>query len=188
MSGERLPTLLEKVDYYLRLANTYQNETAQVYLSFQRETISILMGKGGPTIDVPDTASENILAAIYFNRVIQAYWQGYSERCQHYIKKCSHFTNSSPWRLLFITFIDGMNSFQLLKRTSNGKLRSIPRNAIIVLKNMASLSSWNFLNKVRYDQHLWMLLFSCFLLSTHEISNFFPPSAAILISGPSARS
>jgi hypothetical protein len=159
MAGERLPTLLEKVDYYLKLANTYQSETAQVFFSAYRETISILMGKGGPTIDVPDTASENILAAIYFNRVIQAYWQGYSERCQHYIKKSSHFTYSSPWRLLFITFIDGMNSFQLLKRTSNGKLRSIPRNAIIVLKKAASLSSWNFLNKVRYQTPVNAIVF-----------------------------
>jgi hypothetical protein len=164
MAGDRLPTLLEKVDYYLRLANTYQNETAKAFLSFQRETISILMGKEGNTIDVPDAASEYILSGVYFNRAIQAYWQGHSERCQHCIKKLLLSKNVDTWRLLFITFIDGMNSFQLLKRTSNGKLRSIPRNAIIVLKKAASLSSWNFLNKVRYDQHLWMLLFSCFLL------------------------
>jgi hypothetical protein len=186
MSGERLPTLLEKLDYYLKLANTYQNETAKLFLSLHRETISILMGNEGTAIDVPDVASENVLSAVYFNRVIQAYWQGHSERCQYYITKSSKVKNSAPWRLLFTTFIEGMNSFRVQKKTS--KFRSIPRNAIIVFKNMASLSSSNFLNKVRYDQHLWMLLFSCFLLSTHEISNFFPPSAAILISGPSARS
>ncbi|KAL3780004.1 hypothetical protein ACHAW5_008325 [Stephanodiscus triporus] len=44
--------------------------------------------------------------------------------------------------------MEGMNSFQLMKRTSNGKLRSIQRNATFVLKNMALLSSWNFTNKV----------------------------------------
>ncbi|KAL3797054.1 hypothetical protein ACHAW5_009640 [Stephanodiscus triporus] len=145
MAGDRLPTLLENVDYYLKLANTYQNETAQVFLSCHRETISILMGTGGTAIDVPDAASEHFLSAIYFNRAIQAYWQGHSERCQHYIKKSSHFTNSDKWRLLFVTFIEGMNSFQLQKKT---KFRSIQSNAIIVLKNAASLSSWNFLNKV----------------------------------------
>jgi predicted ATPase len=152
MAGDKLPTLLEKVDYYLKLANTYQNETAKLFLSLHRERISILMDKEGTAIDVPDTASENVLSSVYFNRAIQAYWQGHSERCQHYIKKSSYTTNSDACQLLLITFIDGMNSFQLLKRTSNGKLRSIPRNAIIVLKNVASLSSWNFLNKVRYDQ------------------------------------
>jgi len=152
MAGDRLPTLLEKVDYYLKLANIYQNEIAKVGLSFYHGTISILMGKEGVAIDISDTASEKETVAIYFHRAIQAYWQGHCERCQHYIKKSSHLTNSDKWRLLFTTFIEGMNSFQLLKRTSNGRLRSIPRNAIIVLKKAASLSSWNFLNKVRYNQ------------------------------------
>ncbi|KAL3764630.1 LOW QUALITY PROTEIN: hypothetical protein ACHAW5_001823 [Stephanodiscus triporus] len=132
MAGGCLHTLLEKVDYYLKLTNTYQNETAKVILSLQRETISILMGKGGNAIDVQDAASEQILSVMYFNRANQAYWQGYSERCLHYIKKLLLSKTVDNWRLL----------------TSNGKLRSIPRNAIIVLKNAASLSSWNFLNKV----------------------------------------
>ena len=149
MAGDRLPTLLEKVDYYLKLTNTYQNETAKASFSLLLETISILMGKGGNAIDVPDAASEHFLSVIHFHRAMQAHWQGHSERCQHYIKKLLLSKTVDIWRLLFITFIDGMNSFQLLKRTSNGKLRSIPRNAIIVLKNAASLSSWNFLNKVR---------------------------------------
>ena len=159
MAGDRLPTLLENVDYYLKLANTYQNEMIKTFLSINRETISILIDNGGSSsstpfaVDVPtDTEETKVLEEMYYNRAIQAYWQGHSERCQHYIKKSSHFTNSDKWRLLFVTFIDGMNSFQLLKRTSNGKLRSIPRNAIIVLKKAASLSSWNFLNKVRYNQ------------------------------------
>jgi hypothetical protein len=173
MSGERLPTLLEKVDYYLRLANTYQNETAKVFLSFQRETISILMGKEGTAIDVPDASSEYILSGMYFNRVIQAYWQGHSERCRHYIQKYSHSTRSDSWRLLFTALIEGLNSFRLLKRTVNGKLRPLPRNesssklksipekAIEELKTAASHSSSNFCNKVRYNQ----MLFDAFLFS-----------------------
>ena len=186
MAGDRLPTLLEKMDYYLKLANTYQNETVKVFLSIPCETISILIGNGGASsstphsIDVPtDTANEKVLETIHFYRAILAYWQGHSERCQHYIKKFSHSTMSDTWRLLFITFIDGMNSFQLLKRTSNGRLRSIPRNAIIVFKNAASLSSWNFLNKVRYDQTPFDAIVRLFSLTTNDISKFFPPSVAI---------
>jgi hypothetical protein len=177
MAGDRLPTLLEKMDYYLKLANTYQNETVKVFLSIPRETISILIDNGGAfsstphSIDLPtDTANEKVLELIYFYRAILAYWQGHSERCQHYIKKFSHSTMSDTWRLLFITFIDGMNSFQLLKRTSNGRLRSIPRNAIIVFKNAASLSSWNFLNKVRYDQTPFDAIVLLFSLTTNDIS------------------
>jgi len=178
MAGERLPTLLEKVDYYLKLANTYQNETAQVFLSCHRETISILMGKGGTATDVLDTASENVLPGIYFTYAIQAYWQGHNERCRHYIKKSSHSTRSDKWRLPFNTFIEGMNSFRLLKRTVNGKLRSLPRNesssklksipekAIEELKNAASHSSSNFCNKVRYNQTLFDVFLFPFLFNT----------------------
>ena len=47
IAGNRLPTLLEKVDYYLALANTYQNEIAKAYLSIFCGTISTLIDKGG---------------------------------------------------------------------------------------------------------------------------------------------
>jgi ATP-dependent RNA helicase DDX31/DBP7 len=158
VAGNRLPTLMEKVDYYLKLANTYQNEITKTFISINRETISILIGDGGPSssstyaIDAPtDTENTNFLEALYYNRAIQAYWQGYSERCQHYIAKFILLPSSIMWRLHFSTFIEGMNAFQLLKRTSNGRLRSIPRNAILVLKTAASLSSWNWQNKVRYN-------------------------------------
>ena len=159
VAGNRLPTVLEKVDYYLKLANTYQNEITKTFHSINRETISILIDNGGSSsstpfaIDVPtNTEDTNVLGLIYCNRAIQAYWQGYSERCQHYIGKLHFLPFSTIWRAHIITFIEGMNSFQMLKRTSNGRLRSIPRNAILVLKTAASLSSWNWRNKVRYNQ------------------------------------
>jgi hypothetical protein len=194
-AGDRLPTLLEKVDYYLKLANTYNNETIKVYLSINRETISALIDKGGPSsstpyaIDVPtDTEDANVLETMYYNRAIQAYWQGYSERCDHYIRKAILSMKSSKWRLQFLTFIDGMNSFQLLKRTSNGRLRSIPRNAILVLKAAASLSSWNWRNKVRYNHPLFGSLAVLFSLSKHDISELFCGLLLNNLSGPSLRS
>ena len=157
-AGNRLPTLLEKVDYYLKLANTYQNEITKTFISINRETISILIGNGGPSIsttyaiDAPtDRESTHILEALYFNHAIQSYWQGYSERCWYYIRKFILLPSSNLWRLHLSTFIEGMNAFQLLKTKSNGRLRSIPRNAILVLKTAASLSSWNWQNKVRYN-------------------------------------
>ena len=173
VAGNRLPTVLEKVDYYLKLANTYQNEMIKTFLSINRETISILIDNGGSSsstpfaVDVPtDTEETMVLEEMYYNRAIHAYWQGYSERCQHYIEKLILQHPHLTWRLHIITFIEGMNSFQLLKRTSNGRLRSIPMNAILVLKTAASLSSCNWQNKVR-DNHLHLvLLLSCFLFET----------------------
>ncbi len=158
-AGNMLPTVLEKVDYYLKLANTYQNEITKTFLSINRETISILIDNGGPSsptphaIDAPtDTESTMVLEALYYNRAFQAYWQGYSKRSQYYMGKFILLPSSSFCRLYLSTFIEGMNSFQLMKRTpKNRRLRSIPRKAILVLKTAASHSSWNWQNKVRYN-------------------------------------
>ena len=47
-----------------------------------------------------------------------------------------------------------MNSFRSLRRKSNNKLRARVRKVIEVIKAAASLSSWNWLNKVRYNRSL----------------------------------
>ena len=190
VAGDRLPTLSEKVDYYLKLANTHQNEIAKAVLSVHRETISILIYKGGLSSSphAIDTANEKISESVNFFRAIQSYWQGYSERCQHYIRKFNLFMSSSIWKRQLITFIDGMNSFQLLKRTSNGRLRSIPRNAIMVLKAAASLSSWNWRNKVRYNHPHFGHLVVSFSLSKHDISELAFHLLRNNLSGPPLRS
>ena len=160
IAGESLPILLEKVDYYLALANTYQNEIAKTYFSIFRGTISTLIDKGVPTslsslaIDAPtNIANAQVLEVIYFHRAIQAYWQSHSERCQYYIKKFLEKSyDVGKLNSMIIVFIHGMNSFQLMKRQSSTKNRSISKRAIKELKTAASLSSWNFSNKVRYGQ------------------------------------
>ena len=177
MAGDRLPSLLEKVDHYLKLTNTYQNEIAKVLLSIHRETISILMDNGGASrstphaVEVPtDTANEKVLGMIYFRCAIQAYWQGHNERCQHYIKKIFLSVTSDAWQLLFITFIDVLNSFQMHKtKPYTRKLKSMSKKAIKELKTASSRSSWNFLNKVRYDQTLLDAIVYVFTLTTKHL-------------------
>jgi hypothetical protein len=186
IAGDRLPTLLEKVYYYLEQANTYQNEIAKTFLSIFRGTVSTLIDKRLSTrlsplaIDIPtDTANAIVLEVIYFHRAMQAYWQGHSERCQHYIKKFFE-KNSFSGKLnsVIIVFIHGMNSFRLMKKKPTNKLRSISKKSIRVLKTAAIHSCWNFLNKVRYNQSV----FDALLLSvTHGVSKFIPPSRGILI-------
>jgi hypothetical protein len=171
-AGESLPILLEKVDNYLALANTHQNEIAKAYLSIFRGTISTLIDKGVSTsasplaIDVPtETANANILESIHNHRAIQAYWQGHSKRCQYYIgklpQKSSYFGKLSR---LPIVFIHGMNSLQLIKCKPSPRLLSISKKAIKELKTAASLSGWNFSNKVRYDELMLIILFSSLLM------------------------
>ena len=180
VAGDRLPSLLEKVDYYLEQANTYQNENAKAYLSIFRGTISTLIDKGDSTsasplaIDVPtNTANAHLLESINFHRVVQAYWQGYSERCQHYIGKLPHKSSISGGKLnsVVIVFIHGMNSFRLMKKKPTNKLTSITKKSIRVLKTAAIHSCWNFLNKVRYNQSVFdALLFSDMVY----LNSFFP--------------
>ena len=102
-------------------------------------------------IDAP--VNVKVLEVIYYHRAIQAYWQSHSERCQYYIKKFLEKSyNTGKLNSKFIVFIHGMNSFEMMKRQPSTRCRSISKRAIKELKTAASLSSWNFSNKVRYGQ------------------------------------
>ncbi|KAL3810773.1 hypothetical protein ACHAXA_011785 [Cyclostephanos tholiformis] len=154
IAGERLPTLLERVDYYLDLTNTYKNENSKEHLSIFRETISILIDKGGSTslsryaIDVSSNmATTKVLEMMYFQLVIQTFWQGHNERCQYYIEKLIYRVTSDNWRLQFFTFFRGMNSYQLMRTNPTIKLRKTAKKCIKLIETAASHSSWNFLNK-----------------------------------------
>ncbi|KAL3817372.1 hypothetical protein ACHAXA_005007 [Cyclostephanos tholiformis] len=160
IAGERLPSLFERVAYYLELTNTYHNETAKFSLGIHRGTINALID--GSTIlaaDVPTSVDDvQVLTGLYFHRATQAYWQGYNERCQYFIQKFATLVTFDTIREHFMTFIEGMNSVQLLRLVSNGsKNRSVRSqaaiwktisNAVNILKAAASHSSWNFQNKV----------------------------------------
>ena len=170
--GESLPILLEKVDYYLALANTYQNEIAKSYLSIYHGTISTLIDKGDSTsasplaINVPtNTANANMLESIHNHCAIQVYWQGHSERCQYYIwklpKKSSYFGKLNR---MVIVFIHGKNSFQLSNCKSSKRLLSISKKAIKELKIKSAASLLSFSNKVRYDELMLIFLFSSLLM------------------------
>ncbi|KAL7543351.1 hypothetical protein ACHAXR_012671 [Thalassiosira sp. AJA248-18] len=158
IAGEKLKTLLEKVDYYLELADQYKNELAKIYLLIFRDTLSTLIDKGESTSlnsTNKNANNENALKqanfseVMYFHRAIQAYWLGHSERCHHYVGKMLQ-TASAPGRLnsIMVMFIHGLNSFQVLKRQNTAKLRAIPKNAIATLKAANAHSRWNFRNKV----------------------------------------
>ena len=111
-------------------------------------------------IDAPiNTANANVLGVLCYHCAVQAYWQGYSERCEHYIGKCLKIS-SSPGRFQFITFLQGIKT---------NKLKARVRNASLVLKAAASLSDCNFINKVRFNQSLFDAVVFLFTLLTHEI-------------------
>jgi hypothetical protein len=157
MSGESLPSLLEKVNYYLELSTKYQNQTGIVYHTIFRETITTLLDKGGATnsknhqeCHPAESSNASIVETLHFHRAIQAYWQGHSERCLFLAEKF-HLMSSYRGKLngIEMTFFSALNSFQLLKRQNCTKFRTAGQKAISELEAAASNSSWNFSNKVR---------------------------------------
>jgi hypothetical protein len=157
MAGESLPTLLEKVNSYLELSKTFQCPFFFVYHRIFRETISALIGKEGstdtdrhPEHQPAEKANLRILETIHFHRAIQAYWLGHSERCLYFADKFFKVgIHRGKLNGIEMTFINGLNSFQLLKRQNSAKLRRAGQIAINELESAASNSSWNFSNKVR---------------------------------------
>jgi hypothetical protein len=189
-SGERLPTLLDRVDYYLKLADVHANDFAKIFHPIIRGMISGLINKGESTSSIchsnvaPDSFVSSILKEValtaasqlptlmvkyggaililqlmHFTRAIQAFWQGHTKRCQYYIGK--YLKTRSDFGTLcsrIILFVDGLNTFRLLGEKSKAKRTAIPnniKNSIDVLETLASQSSWNFRNKVRYSQSLF---------------------------------
>jgi len=152
-AGEKLPTILEKVDFYLKLADQYKNAMAKIVLSILRNATSTLIDKGeSASSKINDATSGNAYfsAIICRYNAIQAYWLGYNERCHYYVEKeFSQHSDSAQFSSLVLTFLHGLSTFPQLKRRNIPKLRLIPRSAIATLKAAASHSQWNFCNKVR---------------------------------------
>ena len=157
LSGEKLPKLLDQVDYYFQLANSHKAEIIKIYLSIFRHTISTLIDNGrssGSQHKISNDAAlqrPNIAKSMHFHAGIQAYWLGHNERCNHSVLKMLEVSSeSAKISNIMITFIRGINTFQVLKRTNTSKLRAIPRDAIATLKVATTHSRWNFRNKVRH--------------------------------------
>ena len=167
IAGERLPTLLEKMDYYLQKAETHKNEMGKMMFSNYRHTIEILIGGGESWLmDIKlhclALLPAKVLENLYFYSALKTYWQGQHKRCQYYVDKMltvistSNGSLAGPNRFFFVVFINGLNTFELMKihqtAAAGRKLKSRAVTALAVLKMASEHSSWNFQNKVRYLQ------------------------------------
>ena len=115
ISAEKdLASLLKEIDYYLHLLETYKNQMAQMCLLCYRETVSVLIDKGETTsiqarlsyADVCDPGNK-LLELFYFHQVLRNYWQGYSERCQHYVEKYGELLQPRLFEAYIIKFYQG---------------------------------------------------------------------------------
>jgi hypothetical protein len=174
-SGERLPILLDKVDYYLGLAETYQHKICIIILSILRDTILTLIGKAGLTslthnYDAPPGVPNQILEIIQIHSAMKSYWQGHCERCRFQVEKLLKISScvgkGKDIENMVIMFIHGLNSFQVLRtrNVNNVKIRYVQKKAIDVFRHATSHSGWNFRNKVGGVQQFIFWIF-CFSIS-----------------------
>jgi hypothetical protein len=160
-AGDKLPSLLEKVDYYLKLADTYSNDLGKVMFLIFRGTIAILINGGDsspfPT-EAQETAPLKILESMQSTHsALRAYWQGHNTRSQHFVEKLMNITTKSvmgPLNDTVILFFNGLNSFELMKNHCTSRLKSIAMRSLKQLKKMSEHSSCNFKNKVSNLQPL----------------------------------
>lgn len=153
VSGEALPTVLKRLEYYLGVTSKYGNTFSKTHLLLYRDTLLLLMGKTATDnySQVQDNALKNFsLETTYYHKATRAFWIGHSERCHHFIEKLFQGVSGSGGRHLrgFLYLLYGLNSFRITRRTTPQKTKAIPHNALKALKTAAEYSRWNFINKV----------------------------------------
>jgi hypothetical protein len=155
--GDRLSTVMKLLGYYMQVANSYQHHSNLIF-SIVLGVTTIIIG-GGDSLPYPAEAQEaappRILELMYFHSALQAYWQGYNERSQHYVDKMLAVISTSNVDIqgpinAYIMFINGLNSVELMKIKCTGKLKSSLSKSFKFLQMASKYSSWNFQNKVRY--------------------------------------
>jgi tetratricopeptide (TPR) repeat protein len=158
IAGEKLPTLLTNVNYYLNLAEVYkQDKLVKPYLLAYRIFISILINNG----DSPNSTKSSKASLLmhfeeeyYFSLAMQLFWQGQSDNCESQIRQFLHISSDKgSLNSLIISFMHGLNSLHSLKMCASTNLTSKPlisvaKQAITVLTNASFHSQWNFTNKV----------------------------------------
>jgi hypothetical protein len=152
LAGDRLPSLMEKVDYYIKLADAYNNELGKIFFTIFHSTIAVLINGGDSSHYSAGTlAIQRFSEAMHFHSALRTYWQGYYERSQHFVDKMIKVTAKSEMGQLsytFMFFFNGLNTFELMKTKVTNKLRATAMRSLEVLKNASVHSSWNFKNKV----------------------------------------
>ena len=160
LAGDKLPSLLEKVDYYLKLADTCNHEVCKSLLTIFRGTIVILINGGDSSpfaTEAQETAPLKILESMHSHSALRAYWQGHNTRSQHFADKLMKITTKSDMGLLngtAILFFNGLNSFELMKNRCTTRLKPKAMRYLQLLKTKSEHSSCNFKNKVSNMQPL----------------------------------
>mmetsp|Transcript_15255 Transcript_15255/g.27612 ORF Transcript_15255/g.27612 Transcript_15255/m.27612 type:complete len:366 (+) Transcript_15255:3-1100(+) len=161
IAGTPLPILLKKTEYFLEVVTSHGNTMVKTHLLLHRDTILTLMGKGSDNYSaVQDDPMEAYdprkpTAPLYhYHKSIRAFWLGHCERGHHFFEKLTVpglVDDVVNWRMRehrkFFSLYHGINSFGIIKPTSDQRLKETPINILEGLKISAAVSRWNFHNK-----------------------------------------
>ena len=156
-SGERLPSLLKDADYYLQLANRFDHKLSHIYLSLYRVVISTLIDRSIMSESSSDplaNSNEAYLKAHYLSKMLICFWQGYTQRCQHFVDKLLQMKLLGSHNHVMVTFIRALNLFKIVKNKKETAARSahvkkVYKEAYSALQTAEKLSRWNYSNKIQ---------------------------------------
>ena len=156
LGGEHLPSILKETDIHLKAMYGFGNYLSFHWVAAYRETISILIDKGEHTAASNDfnidINSENQVyvhrynETLWVNKMLQAFWMGYTTRCHHYASKALELTPAiGNHNRLVILFYSTLNSFRGIKKSKGGgsqfrKMKPLYNEAITYFEQ-----PWNFL-------------------------------------------
>lgn len=163
LSGENLFCLRNEIDYHLDVMNRFKHTLFQDPLLAFRETISQIIDKGRSITSEENRNAENFAfnslnhqrnnAFTHFNTVLQSFWLGYSDRCDHFAKRALKMKLLGSHNWLLVLFYAALNAFQLhtngnRSRTQLSNLRQLYKDAITEMRSFATLSPSNYNGKV----------------------------------------
>ena len=163
LSGGNLLYLRKEVDYHLDIMARFKHTVFKDPLLAFRETISKLTDKAQFTSLDEDVSTEKLTfdsmntqrrnAISFFNTVLQSFWLGHSDRCEHYAKKALNLKLLGSHNFLLVLFYSSLNALRVYRKgkkhiTQLSNLRLICKKSIDEMSLFATLSPSNYCGKV----------------------------------------
>jgi len=163
LSGENLLCLRKEVDYHLDIMARFKHTVFRDPVLAYRETISKLIDKAqsptlnehrnseNSTFDSMNTQRSNVI--MFLNIVLQSFWLGHSDRCDHYAKRALNLRLLGSQNWLVLLFYAALNAFRVYRKGKRGatqlaNLRLNCADALNKMRPFAALSPSNYNGKV----------------------------------------
>ncbi|KAL3760940.1 hypothetical protein ACHAWU_009619 [Discostella pseudostelligera] len=163
LSGENLLCLRKEVDYHLDIMARFKHTVFRDPVLAYRETISKLIDKAqsptmnehrnseNSTFDSMNTQRSNVI--MFLNIVLQSFWLGHSDRCEHYAKRALNLRLLGSQNWLVLLFYAALNAFRVYRKGKRGatqlaNLRLNCADALNKMRPFAALSPSNYNGKV----------------------------------------